>query len=765
MSRKFTVPESAEPMRDAVLSLADSQGWEYSISRTGELIPSTCPVCDGGDSRDRRTFAINLISGLSCCKRGSCGWEGNFNSLQRKLGIPDDGIVKVENKFTKSALKELKRKEYVKPKLNLLPPTEEIIDYFASRKISEATMKAFDVSTVDTGVYAGDIVFPFYLDSEKELIYVKYRKPRKWYKGCGWSKEMQESNTMSILQGMHMCTFDEPLIITEGAIDLLSLYEAGIRNVVSVPSGANDVNWIEHCWDWLENFTDIILFGDNDEPGRKMIDDIIKRLTGFNCMIVKDYPMRPDGITPCKDANEVLYFHGDFALWDMIESAEGTPLKGVINLADVVPVDPTKIPRVKTNIPTLDKTLGGIAEGTVTIFTGASGAGKLLDNNTPVMTRNGWKRHGDLVVGDLVLNHNKEYVRVTRVFPKHVANLEATFSNGEVIRCHEEHEWPLKTVIKGLHNAVECGIIKRMLASGGHVRLIDGTSFVEIKEIEPVPGNCIQVDGGIYLVGKTMIPTHNSTVTGQLLLSAIEQGNKVCVYSGELGAIEVQSWLHFQAAGSEYITLKYDPVAGCDIPYIDEGVQERLRAWYDGKLYMFDDSQFENESQLDSILGVFKMLARRVGVKMFLVDNVLTVTAEDNEEFKAQGRLIVSMKHFAKRYGVSVLIVAHPRKKASNAAQQTMAQDDVGGNGALVRLADNVITVERPDLRVIKNRKTGVNTLISCVYCPDSRRIYERGVGDINTFSWDKEGAEKPAVRADSLPEYREQASSESIPF
>lgn len=39
-------------------------------------------------------------------------------------------------------------------------------------------------------------------------------------------------------------------------------------------------------------------------------------------------------------------------------------------------------------------------------------------------------------------------------------------------------------------------------------------SVVSIEDIEPVEGNCIEVEGGIYLIGKTMIPTHNSiTVT------------------------------------------------------------------------------------------------------------------------------------------------------------------------------------------------------------------------------------------------------------
>lgn len=34
-----------------------------------------------------------------------------------------------------------------------------------------------------------------------------------------------------------------------------------------------------------------------------------------------------------------------------------------------------------------------------------------------------------------------------------------------------------------------------------------------IKKIQPVRGKCIQVEGGLYLAGKTMLPTHNSMVT------------------------------------------------------------------------------------------------------------------------------------------------------------------------------------------------------------------------------------------------------------
>jgi hypothetical protein len=67
--------------------------------------------------------------------------------------------------------------------------------------------------------------------------------------------------------------------------------------------------------------------------------------------------------------------------------------------------------------------------------------GKLCADSTPVLTINGWKNHGDLIVGDEVLNHNGEFVKVTHVFPKEMGDCKVTFSNGEEIYCHENHEW------------------------------------------------------------------------------------------------------------------------------------------------------------------------------------------------------------------------------------------------------------------------------------------------------------------------------------
>lgn len=69
------------------------------------------------------------------------------------------------------------------------------------------------------------------------------------------------------------------------------------------------------------------------------------------------------------------------------------------------------------------------------------GVGKALANDTPVLTRSGWKNHGDLEVGDEVIGLHGEFKKVVAVHPKCQLDVMVEFTNGEAIQCHENHEW------------------------------------------------------------------------------------------------------------------------------------------------------------------------------------------------------------------------------------------------------------------------------------------------------------------------------------
>ena len=381
-----------ESVRNAVINLANRRFGEYKINGD-EIQPEFCPLCHGGEHQDRYTFSVNINSGAWNCKRGNCAEGrdgGSFNELARLLGENDAKII------TGRILKNLgaSKRKYVKPNPELIKPlTDQIIAFFEKRSIHESTLRDFKIGSDENG----NIVFPFYRNNV--LTFVKYRYPRsfpevkKEYENKLKTlppekkrelrppmKEWRMKDTEPILFNMDNVSYNKPLIITEGQCDAMALYEAGCTNVVSVPSGAEDLEWINTCWDWLNSFKWFILFGDSDEPGLKMITSIKDRLGQDKCMIPSEYPQfikdGHDYGRICKDANEILYCYGPETLKEIVDACEADPVDGVLDLGRMPKIDPLKIPRIMTKIPGLDKKIGGLAEGGLTVISGRRGNGK-----------------------------------------------------------------------------------------------------------------------------------------------------------------------------------------------------------------------------------------------------------------------------------------------------------------------------------------------------------------------------------------------------
>lgn len=129
----------------------------------------------------------------------------------------------------------------------------------------------------------------------------------------------------------------------------------------------------------------------------------------------------------------------------------------------------------------------------------------------------------------------------------------------------------------------------------------------------------------------------------------------------------------------------------------------------------------------------------------------MTSLSDSEEETKAQTRFANALKRFALRYDVAVVLVAHPRKTKLG---DKIQQDDISGSSSVVKLAHTAISVERPDLRILKCRDTGMLANIACGYSGDCRRIWDANAGDTYNFDWDKAGIEPVQIRADSLSEY-----------
>lgn len=214
------------------------------------------------------------------------------------------------------------KKSFKKPVFkidNVITPT--VSDYFDKRRISAKTLKYYSVC-----VFKNDIAFPFIIDDE--VVNVKYLTPRKTPQ-CKNSWR-QEKNAMPCLFGWHVVNDnDQVIVITEGEIDALSVYQSGYK-ALSLPSGANNFEWIAYDWERLRQFKTIYLAFDNDEAGQRAIDEVLPRLGEYRCKIVNWLNF--------KDANECLYIEGEEGIQEKINNADFRKPKNLKNAIEYLEI-------------------------------------------------------------------------------------------------------------------------------------------------------------------------------------------------------------------------------------------------------------------------------------------------------------------------------------------------------------------------------------------------------------------------------------------
>ena len=203
----------------------------------------------------------------------------------------------------------------------------------------------------------GDIIaFPFIKDGE--IVGHKYRGPHKtfWQQANG----RKQFFNVDVLRDPNLIDGTSALVIVEGELDALAVASAGYPYVVSVPDGApppRDGNgnlivvptgtediipdadgkfgYVTADWECLAKVRRIIIAVDNDEAGRRLADELVRRLDRVRCSFVT-YP------ETCKDLNEVLVSHGAEEVLSVLFAAKPYPVDGVYKLSDFPPEEPIK---------------------------------------------------------------------------------------------------------------------------------------------------------------------------------------------------------------------------------------------------------------------------------------------------------------------------------------------------------------------------------------------------------------------------------------
>ena len=118
-------------------------------------------------------------------------------------------------------------------------------------------------------------------------------------------------------------------------------------------------------------------------------------------------------------------------------------------------------------------------------------------------------------------------------------------------------------------------------------------------------------------------------------------------------------WIMQQATERDYIGTTIDKRTGKMFASVDSTIQQRIRDWIDGKLYLYDNgASLEEKSESAAVLKVFDACARRYGCKLFICDNLMSLMAGADEENKAQAQFAAKLKAFAVKYKACVILIA-----------------------------------------------------------------------------------------------------------
>lgn len=267
-----------------------------------------------------------------------------------------------------------------------------------------------------------------------------------------------------------------------------------------------------------------------------------------------------------------------------------------------------------------------------------------------------------------------------------------------------------------------------------------------------------------------------STLLGNILLDAVDQDFRVCAYSGELPDWKFKYWTSLQAAGPSRIEMRTDKRSGKVIPTVPAFIQKQIDEWLDRRFYLYDIGSSATHDT-ETILRMFAYAHNSYGCNVFLVDNIMTARfkiGRDADYYRAQSNFVADLVSFARRTGVHIHLVAHPRKTQTG---KHLGNDDVGGIGDITNLADNVFSLERSQhkdavgdaaresvtaLAILKNRMWGETTrsgeAIQLQFDQKSKRFYRPGRALDMRYGWDYQEQVQ-------LEELMEGSEDEDLPF
>lgn len=203
-----------------------------------------------------------------------------------------------------------------------------------------------------------------YYNLDGGLVAQKYRMPDKSFRCSG---------TPSYFFGQHIWpNGGRKVVITEGEIDALTVSQLNGNKwpAVSLPSGAQSAKSVfKKHMEWLNLWEEVILMFDNDEQGRKAVEQVVDILPAGKCKIAKLPLKDPNEMLVAGRGEEVIRAFWDAKVWRPDDIVDGSEL-----------LERLTTPKINDSIPYpfsgLNESTKGIRRGEIVTFCAGSGIGK-----------------------------------------------------------------------------------------------------------------------------------------------------------------------------------------------------------------------------------------------------------------------------------------------------------------------------------------------------------------------------------------------------
>ena len=233
-----------------------------------------------------------------------------------------------------------------------------------TRGLARGVLDAKGVRIISADDGKASIAFPYYRKGEGYAA--KHRGPGKtFWSTKGVSRGLYNEDDLDAFPG-------QPIVITEGEIDCLSVIQSGFDRAVSVPDGWGSGDGARACLveaeERLRASPFVVVAGDNDDAGESMPRVVAQILAGHDVRYVE----WPEG---CKDANDVLVQLGEGVLANCINAAKRIDPPGglITGISDLPPLSERRV--LRTGIYPFDNVIA-FQLGTISVSIGIPGHGK-----------------------------------------------------------------------------------------------------------------------------------------------------------------------------------------------------------------------------------------------------------------------------------------------------------------------------------------------------------------------------------------------------